>query len=295
MWKRKDLKNRAKASFRRNYWKTFLVALMLTVIVAAGGSASTSGGSILGMRAIYTLDPHSKQEEVYNYEEMFGEDGEIPFGVTGDADNFTITIPDSSSFYVEDEDTGLDIFEDIRSGEFDVEEYLPLIIAGGLIIGLIALIAVAIAIIIEVFILNPLEVGACRFFYKNLDQPAEIKEVAFAFDHSFKNIANIMFFKGLFEFLWGLLFIIPGIIKSYEYSMIPYLIGEYPDMPKEDAFAISKYMMKGNKWKAFILDLSFILWHLLSALTAGIVGTFYVAPYIDQTKAAMYDAIKAEK
>ena len=55
------------------------------------------------------------------------------------------------------------------------------------------------------------------------------------------------------------MFIIPGIIKAYEYSMIPYLLAENPNMSKQEAFAISKELMDGNKFNAFVLDLSFIL------------------------------------
>ena len=104
-----------------------------------------------------------------------------------------------------------------------------------------------------------------------------------------------MFFRDLYTFLWSLLFVIPGIVKGYEYRMIPYLLAEYPDMPMEDAFTISRNMMYGNKWKAFVLDLSFILWVLLSGITLGLAGIFYVDPYMAQTNAALYDAIKIEK
>ena len=60
-------------------------------------------------------------------------------------------------------------------------------------------------------------------------------------------------------FLWSLLLIIPGIVKSYEYRMIPYLLADHPEMSKDEAFAASKAMIDGNKWDAFVLDFSFIL------------------------------------
>lgn len=55
---------------------------------------------------------------------------------------------------------------------------------------------------------------------------------------------------GAFTGLWMLLFIIPGIVKSYEYMMIPYLLAEHPEMTRQEAFAESKQMMDGNKWDA---------------------------------------------
>lgn len=87
-------------------------------------------------------------------------------------------------------------------------------------------------------------------------------------------------------------FIIPGIVKSYEYQMIPYLLADNPQMTKEEAFAESKRMMQGQKWNAFVLDLSFIGWDILSGMTMGILGIFYVQPYKDGTHAALYEALR---
>ena len=86
---------------------------------------------------------------------------------------------------------------------------------------------------------------------------------------------------------------IPGIIKRYEYRMLPLSSRITPTISKEDAFALSKQMMTGNKWKAFVLDLSFIGWHILSLFTCGLLGIFYVRPYQDSTNAALYEALKS--
>ena len=103
-----------------------------------------------------------------------------------------------------------------------------------------------------------------------------------------------MFFRDLYTFLWSLLFIIPGIVKSYEYRMIPYILGENPDMNMEQAFAMSKQMMDGNKWNAFVLDLSFILWDLLGACTVGILNILYIEPYKRLTDAGLYQTLKEQ-
>ena len=52
-------------------------------------------------------------------------------------------------------------------------------------------------------------------------------------------------------------------------------------------------MMNGHKWNAFVLDLSFLGWIILSALTMGILHIFYVGPYMDATDAELYKAIAA--
>ena len=179
-------------------------------------------------------------------------------------------------------------------GDISGEMFGAMLMAAGIIFTVVLMIIV-LAIVADVFLMNPLEVGIRRFYYTNLHQKAELREIMHGFDHSYKNVVKVMFFRDLYTFLWSLLFVIPGIVKGYEYRMIPYLLAEYPDMPMEDAFTISRNMMYGNKWKAFVLDLSFILWVLLLGITLGLAGIFYVDPYMAQTNAALYDAIKIEK
>ena len=87
---------------------------------------------------------------------------------------------------------------------------------------------------------------------------------------------------------------IPGVIKSYEYRMMHFILAENPEMPSKEVFAISKAMMNGRKKDLFVLDLSFIGWSLLSGLTCGILGIFYVSPYIYATQAEVYAFNKAE-
>ena len=175
--------------------------------------------------------------------------------------------------------------------------HIPLagIIAIGIFVVVFMLIAVAIGLLLKAMFFNPLEIGQDRFFHRDLEEKAEIKEVCYAFDRGYKNSVKVMFFRGLYSILWTLLFIIPGIVKVYEYSMIPYILSENPNMDKKEVFALSKQMMSGNKWKAFVLDLSFILWDILGACTFGILNIFYIEPYKRLTNAGLYQALKEEQ
>ena len=74
--------------------------------------------------------------------------------------------------------------------------------------------------------------------------------------------------------------------------MIPYILAENPKIKRKEAFEISKKMMKGNKWKTFILDISFFGWYFLSILTFGILGILYVNPYNAATIAELYIELK---
>ncbi len=70
--------------------------------------------------------------------------------------------------------------------------------------------------------------------------------------------------------------------------MVPYILAENPGMDRKEAFLISKQMMEGQKWEAFVLDLSFIGWNILSVFTCGILSVLYVEPYYQATIAEMY-------
>ena len=96
-----------------------------------------------------------------------------------------------------------------------------------------------------------------------------------------------MFLTNLFIGLWTLLFIIPGIIKSYSYRMVPYILSETPKLDYKEALNISKRMTDGEKFKMWILDLSFMGWYVLGAL-ALFVGVLFVNPYVEATWAQFY-------
>lgn len=161
-------------------------------------------------------------------------------------------------------------------------------------IGIMVLVIV-IAIItaaLSAFLLNPIVIGVQRFFVVSHYQKADLNELAYGFSNAYMNVVKTMFMRQMYIFLWSMLFVIPGIIKGYEYRMIPYILAEHPDIDPAQAFAVSKQMMDGNKWNAFVLDLSFIGWWLLSAITCNILAIFYVHPYTLMTSAELYVVLK---
>ena len=164
----------------------------------------------------------------------------------------------------------------------------------GFVVGfmVVLLVVMVIGFAVSAFLLNPLVVGAQRFFVVSHYQKAELGELGYAFSNSYMNVVKTMFLKALYVFLWSLLLVIPGIIKGYEYRMIPYILAENPGIDTKEAFAMSKQMMYGNKWNAFVLDLSFLGWIILSVFTCGILAVFYVNPYIYMTDAELYVALK---
>lgn len=278
MWTRAQVKQRGKFGFRANYWKSVLVAVIISCIAAGSFSFGGAGGS--SVTDDFLSDQISKAEDhIMGWDDTDSDD---------DWDDDDWDDDFMSGFqqgYNSVDGTSDEDFDVIRAG-------MAALIGFILVFLVIFVVALAIAFAITAFLLNPLELGCKRFFLRNLNMKAEVKEVCFSFDHSYMNIVKTLFFRDLYTFLWSLLFIIPGIVKAYEYQMIPFLLAEQPDMPKEQAFAISRQMMKGQKWKAFVLDLSFLGWSILSMFTLGILGLFYVNPYKYSTKAALYETLR---
>lgn len=218
MWTRADLKMRGKQAFRKNYWPAVLVAFVMSIFAAIGGSSGAAQG----------------------------------------------------------------ISDGYNSGGTEA-------VAVSIVLASVATLGGLITLALSIFVGNALEVGGCRFFITNQSEQARAATLGYVFKcGNYGNVILIMFLRGLYTFLWSLLFIIPGIVKSYEYRMVPYILAENPGMNRQEAFLISKKMMMGQKWNTFVLDLSFIGWRILEALTFGILRIFYVEPYVQATNAELY-------
>lgn len=118
----------------------------------------------------------------------------------------------------------------------------------------------------------------------------EVKDAFSGFD-DFWAAFKVNFFVGLFTFLWSLLFVIPGIIKGYSYSMAMYVLAENKGKGALECINESKKMTEGHKMELFVLNLSFIGWYLLTGITFGIAG-IYVIPYVSATQVNFYNEIK---
>lgn len=257
MWTRGELKNKAKDFLRKFYWKAFVVALIIAIVTSGGTSRGSNHNNTVNNGPAFQLD--------------------APFSVNGD--NF---------------------FQGLQQGDNMgnvVTNNMPMM--WGVIFGLggaIVLLAISIAIGFKVFIGAPLEVGGRSFFSKGAESDEEVHfahlGMAFRGNH-YLNVVWTMFYRGFLNFLFFLLLIIPGIIKSYAYAMVPYILADNPAIDAKRAIQLSEDMTNGQKMEMFILDLSFIGWYILGALLFGI-GVFFVHPYVYATKAQLYLTLKAD-
>ncbi|MBQ2084989.1 MAG: DUF975 family protein [Oscillospiraceae bacterium] len=144
----------------------------------------------------------------------------------------------------------------------------------------------------KIFVGNPFEVGHSRYrtlaSYKRYD----FQNIFFPFAEGkyLKSVVTLLL-RDLYVFLWGLLFVIPGIVKSYSYFMVPYILAENPNISRQRAFEISKRATRGEKWRMFVFDLSFLGWFFLGTLCLG-VGVLFVMPYYEAGQAELYGALR---
>ncbi len=248
-WTRRELKMRSKAVLHTHYWRIVLVVLLLSLLMD-------------GNKTPVSLIESAVQEQ----------SGASIQGA-----------PKSSSL-------GLaSTYQAIRDWVME-KQYVGSIVIGTAVLTIVVLFfIVAISwLLLAIFIVNPLYVGGVRFYNRAFDTKPRFKELFHVFEYKYRNVVSIMFLKDIYVLLWCLLFIIPGIIKSYEYLMVSYILSEHPDMQAKEAFAASRQLMQGQKWKAFVLDLSFLGWAILSGMTFGVLGIFFVSPYRALTFTALY-------
>ncbi|MPM19057.1 hypothetical protein SDC9_65475 [bioreactor metagenome] len=157
---------------------------------------------------------------------------------------------------------------------------------------MIFLVVVTLLLVFRILVGYSLEVGSRRYFVK-LSQYKNTKGCyGFSFDSmNYKGIISTMFLMNVYNILWTLLFVIPGIIKAYSYRMVPYILGDNPNIGANEAITLSRKMMDGNKFEAFVLDISFLGWYLLGLL-ALVIGMLFVNPYYDATCAQLYVALR---
>lgn len=230
MWVRSELKSKARATFKMNYWPCVLISFIL--LICTGG---TGGG--------YHASSNSSSSS---------------------SNEFSSSINDAQT---------------------------AAIIA--IIIGAV-LVALVVGLVLKIFVFNIFAVGGHRFYVENQVKKAPIKCIVFAFQKGrYINTLVTMLLKHIYIALWSLLLIIPGIVKSYSYYMVDYIIAENPEISRDRAFEISKQTMNGQKWNTFVLDLSFIGWYILSCFTCGLLSIFYVNPYNDSTKAQLYFVLRS--
>lgn len=258
MWTRQRIKQEAKNSLRHfGYWMPLLITFITGLV---NGGISSAGNSQNTITTEYTTQY-----------------------------NGSLTPAGFAAFLQNTLDEVFDELFDVFTSFFTN----PLIATTTIFILITAfLLGLAVAFGWSAFVASPIIVGKNRYFMEHRAFNSKFERLFWSFKSGrYLNIVKTMFFRQLKIFLWSLLFVIPGIIKSYEYRMVPYILAENPQIDCDRAFELSRQMTDGEKWKIFVLDLSFIGWRIIG-LFCCCVGEIFLEPYCEATYSELYQVMR---
>lgn len=290
MWKRKKLKNKAKEDVKKNYWTAILVCFLLALLT------SEFGTSIIGIwQEDDSMDPTYiiKNENIIMNDQINNEQLEEAKEKSEEIEERKANLSDIQIKVWESIENTANSSVKSYKYIFKVWDSIASFNLNQIGLGIGLSLAAVIALVFTILIAEPLIVAGRRYFIKATEEEnAKMNEMGEVLKKGcWINVTITMLLKNIYNVLWYLT-IIGGFIKTYEYKMIPYILAENPKVNRKEAFKLSKEMMRGNKWKTFVLDLSFILWNMLSVLTFGLLNILYVNPYKSMTFAELYKELK---
>ena len=282
MWKRKVMKKKARISMKQNYWRMISVCFLAAMLAGAYPSSTTFLGSQALIPSIERRVSAPFASEDTN-SEVITEIVRRLFHGTFISDFMASPASFLADILVDLGSTSTSAFfsllravNNFLTESWDISTFL-------LILGVI------VSLLYHFFISNMLLVGERRYFLEaHSYRQAPISKIFFLYKlRCIAGPAWILFCRTVFQLLWGLT-IIGGVIKYYEYRMIPFILAENPKISRRDAFFLSRQLMQHSKWKLFKMHVSFIGWKLLSLLTFGILDLVFVNPYMSASEAELY-------
>ena len=275
-----ELKKRAEKNLKGHLWRGIIVCFIVTTVLSGGYKYNTID-NIKESEQVVNITNDFKGTNNFNVVENLIHKTKIS-NVVENISSYKPTRGVLSVFFNQITGTGSIVIGILNAfNQFIFNNSIPILIT--ISIGLF------IYIFIYLFVQNILIVGKNRYFLEQRKyDETSVDKILFVYRvKQTKNVAIIMLKKAIFSFLWDLT-IIGGFIKHYEYSMIPYLLAENPEMASKDCFKLSKEIMKGHKFELFKLDISLIVWYILGGLTIGLSNIFYFNPYKESIYAEFY-------
>lgn len=288
MWKRKDLKEKARKVVKKNYWTAIIVCFLIAIFTGEFGT-SIIWKTDDSFDPNYAIEQDNMIIENKTNEEKIQEaqkESQELEEKKSDLNNVELKIWDAVQ-------TNFNSLIKSQKYIFRIWDAIEMFNINQVYLGIGLIVMAFMALVYIIILAEPLTVGEKRYFIKaRKGEDTKVGIMAEVFKKGFwKNIAITMIFRDIYNWLWFIT-IIGGFIKLYEYKMIPYILADNPKIERKKAFELSKQMMRGNKWKAFILDFSFMFWNILSILTFGILNILYVNPYKVATSTELYEVLK---
>lgn len=143
-------------------------------------------------------------------------------------------------------------------------------------------------------LMMPLRIGTTAFFVSLIENENFEAKDLFKYYHDFVKIIGVTVLMGLIITLGYIFFIIPGIILTLSYSLVPIILIKKPELGIVETLKYSREKMQGHKLDTFVLGLSFIGWAILGTLTFGILY-IWLYPYMQLTFTKFYLNILGEE
>ena len=290
--KNKDIRKRARETLKKNYFT--LVFVCLIMMIFAGSYATTFNGIKNVLRDDSVAESIKLETEVDSLSSS-------NLDITSSVLKTIFKTDNIDEIYVEEKVTA-GLFRTIFDGITHIEQFLFRVVKGVLDVFVNANKAIVLVIIVllfqllyRVFVAKPLKVCQARVFLESrIYHKTPFKRIAaFSnFKDYFRTVKTI-FLVDLFQMLWDLT-IIGGIIKRYSYRLVPMIVAENPKVKSFEAIKLSEDMMKGKKWKLFLLDLSFTFYMIMDIATLGILGVLGFNPYYTASIVEFYTFVKIE-
>ena len=157
----------------------------------------------------------------------------------------------------------------------------------------VAIILAVLAILLKIFIINPLNISIARMYLESKSYKVKFGRLKYAFNKEYYlNIVKSVIVLDVYKFLWSLT-LIGGIVKSYSYRMVNFIMAENPKIKPLNALTLSRKMMNHYKMNAFLIDLSFLGWNILRISTIGVAGIL-VDPYYNFTYVEFYYLLRKD-
>ena len=313
---RKELKTRAKAALKKYFWLMVAVTFVLAFVSNEGASTTTAG--MTAQKAEVTGENTEEIEDADSTDSGNGTDSDNGVSVTVNPSKRDNTGAAKSNMEIIDrvlgierdeagealtntENIGRAVVADIMN-ELTKEHTVIFDIIGSLDAtaksewqqALVLFLAAIGIVLFPVFVAYPILVGGKRF-YLDVREGTEGLKINVLMSMFRKKVywktVEVMFFRWIKQLLWAFT-IVGGIIKYYEYQAVPFLLAEAPNASRKEIFKMARDMMKGYKWKLFVLNFSFFFWDLLSMITINLVGIFYVSPYRALTVTEFYADVR---
>lgn len=305
MWNRKALKLQARRVFKPHYWRVIMVCLIAALITGEYGAtlwafnaydASDMQEGVL-KTTIYTTQ-RTNADIIEDLIRMAIEGGEAadeqsPEPAPRPEGDGPQVIQKNSRGVLASLVNNITQSGSIALGV--VDSLSQMLFQGKTVLGFVALLGALVSFLWWFFVKNLLVVGERRFIMERLTYPdTGIRRVLLTVRvGKIWNTAKIMFMRSFYLALWNFT-IVGGVIKGYSYMLVPFILAENPAVSRKAAFSLSKTMMRGNKWRAFVLSLSFLPWQLLNICTFGVLNVLWVNPYMTAAEAALYKTLRAK-